>query len=340
LLPASALIAAVGIAALAHEHSRTSRLATLDLANEALPDTYIVRDRSRPDRTDRCWVTGRRGATVRRDEKGPGTGVKWDCHRLLAERALGQHTWLIRAKSAGTGAQFLVPVSDVPDWTFPFLYAVVRERVPDLELPWVGWTQLFVERIYQGLYLRVALPFDLRKREGGTGLRRELLSIRSGALGVVDSRFLDADRFYVEWARQGRLPELTPPSPALAWLAKRRATGDVTLVTAAHPATGVSLLPLPVSLLDLYRVTYDREATFHADGDYRQWTHGAWREEDGAVSVPDDDELETEFADYAEFFLKALRVDAHAHERLPTARVELAARQLAIEGLGLERMEL
>ena len=56
--------------------------------------------------------------------------------------------------------------------------------------------------------------------------------------------------------------------------------------------------------------------------------------------MPGDEELGTEFATYAEFFLQALRVDAQVHEWLPIARVELAARQLAIAGLGLERMEL
>ena len=156
------LAAAVLAVVILAPRSSVDRLYNLDLENPGISDTYLILHRRE---ADRCFVADRRDATVRRsDDQQPGR--KWQCYRMAGAGA-EPPSWLLQSKRKKKGTVFLVPVSDVPDWSYPFLYGFVREQREELELPQVEWTQLFVSRLYQGLYLRVALPFDLRVKDGG-----------------------------------------------------------------------------------------------------------------------------------------------------------------------------
>ena len=75
-----------------------------------------------------------------------------------------------------------VPVGEVSDWIYPFIYSFVRERRKGLELPRVEWTTLYVDRLYQGLFLLVKLPFDRPEAQP----RRQLLAIESGLVTHID----------------------------------------------------------------------------------------------------------------------------------------------------------
>jgi len=158
-------------------HRRGAPLPRLPRAPHVQPRSRGWRVFSR-SQTDRCRVVDRRDATMRRyDSRRPGRNR--DCLRLPGRNGDAQaHTWLVRSKRKGEGTAFFVPVQDVRDWTYPFLYGFVRDSRGEIDLPKVEWTQLFVDRLYQGLYLRVALPFDLRRKDGGSGTLRELLTIR------------------------------------------------------------------------------------------------------------------------------------------------------------------
>jgi hypothetical protein len=186
-------------------------------------------------------------------------GRTWSCERFPSDSpGLQPDLWLVRAKRKETGTVFFVPVEKVPDWGYPYLYESVRARLSGTELPAVEWTQLFVSRIYQGLYLRVALPFDLRKRDGGSDVRRELLTLRDGELSVVDTRFLDAGKLYESRIDAGTVPELPPPGETVSWLLSLRPTRGLTLLLSNTEPFQLSPLPLPVSLPELYAQIYRR----------------------------------------------------------------------------------
>jgi hypothetical protein len=139
-----ALVVAGVLGGLFSQASRAYRLSDLDLSGTGYPDTYIMRSKSEPSR---CYVVDRRDATMRRgDPRQPGR--KWDLVRIGADRIDTDTqdprpaTWLVQAKRKGTGTVFYMPVDDVPDWTYPFLYRFVQKHAEELDLPAVGWTQL------------------------------------------------------------------------------------------------------------------------------------------------------------------------------------------------------
>ena len=161
-------------------------MSALDLSVPGCPDTYIMRSKSEPSR---CYIVSRWQSTMRRTDAEP-PGREWSLARVgPATSDDGPTTWMVSSKRKGNGTVFLVPVEDVRDWTYPFLYRFVRTHGPQLDLPEVGWTQVYIDRIYQGLYLRAALPFDPRKKDGGSGILRELLTVEGGRLIKVDTRF-------------------------------------------------------------------------------------------------------------------------------------------------------
>ena len=198
-------------------------------------------------RPERGYLVDRRDSTVRRSRKNfPGRSYR--VTRSPGESGLGgPDHWLLRSKRLGT--VLLVPVDIVEDWTLPFAYDFVRRERPDLDLPRVRWTQLHVNRVYRGLYLRVELPHDPRRKDGRVGELRELFLLRGDELRSLDTRFDPAARRRVEAIAAGRFPSLDPPDPMLAWLSLRgREDGMTFLLSEDEPARLVAL-PLPFSFV-------------------------------------------------------------------------------------------
>jgi hypothetical protein len=269
----------------------------------------------------------------RSDRKQPGQ--KWDFQRTPG-RDGAPDAWLVKNKNQGKGTVFYVPVERVRDWTYPALYQFVRSQHPELELPKVSWTQLHVNRVYQGLYLRVELPFDLRKRDGGSGIRRQLLMVRNGSISQVDTRFDDARGVYGDTIAAGLFPELEPPHPALAWLGRRVPTSDTTLLMSNTEPFRVSLLPLPISLSELFEELHGRPAAGFQDARHRRWSDGPWRTQPAQLAPFDAQqlaELESEFHDYRHQFRRALLSHGKLHRSDRLAREELSLRQAAIADL-------
>lgn len=305
--------------------SRVQRLSNLDLEQIDFPTSYLVFSRSE---ADRCWLVDRRDATLRRsDRKQPGR--KRHCHRI--SRVGGAGTWILQSKLTGTVA--LVPLLELSDWTYPFLYEFVRSLQPHPELPAISWTQLYVSRISEGLYLRVPLPYDERKKDGRVGPLRELLSVRGRELAVVDTRLEASHGHYTSAVAEGRFPSLSAPPPALAWLAHRAPTPGATFLLATDRLV---LLPLPVSVAELFRGLRGRPAPGFTDDRYRLWTQPLRQAGDGPPFGEDEwARLRAEFEIYADRLLHALRIQGELEGNRARLEQEIPQRQAALTGLGL-----
>jgi hypothetical protein len=233
---------------------------------------------------------------------------------------------------------FLLPVSDVPDWSYPFLYGFVRKHREALELPKVEWTQLFVSRLYQGLYLSVSLPFDLRVKDGGSGVLRELLSVDGERVSVVNTRFEDVRGLYAQSLALGEPPILGPQPAPLVWLGLHNQKSDVTFVMSASAPYDLRLLPLPVSLVPLFELRYGRGPISFEDERQRAWQL-AWRSGADPLAAPFDEaelsQLRSQFPSYSRSLRRAQAVDAQRREIGDAHLAQLASRQGATAGLGL-----
>jgi hypothetical protein len=313
--------------------SPIDRVYNLDLENPGISDTYLILHRRE---ADRCFVVDRRDATRRRsDDRQPGR--KWQCHRMA--KPGGQlPTWLLQSKRKRKGTVFLLPVSDVPDWSYPFLYDFVRKHREALELPKVEWTQLFVSRLYQGLYLSVALPFDLRAKDGGSGVLRELLLVDGERVSVVNTRFEDVRGVYAQSLAAGEPPTLGPQPAPLVWLGLHSQKSDVTFVMSTGAPYDLRLLPLPVSLVPLFELRYGRKPISFEDERHLAWQR-AWRSGADPLAPPFDaaelSQMRSEFESYSRSLRRALAVDAQRRD-IGDARLaaRLASRQSATAGLG------
>jgi len=311
---------------------RTSRI---DLSASGIRETYLVFSRSQPDR---CRVVDRRDSTLRRFDGTPGRG--WDCLRIPPSANLREaEAWMVQSKKRDRGTAFFVRVERVGDWSYPYLYGFVRERYGALDLPLVEWTQLYVNRVYRGLHLRVALPFDLRRKDGGSGTLRELLVASGGRVAGLDTRFNESDVLLARRRMIGRVT-LELAAPELVWLTSLAPLGGASLLISNEPPYVASFLPLPVSLSALFASLHGRmpkpvEGTSMLEllgvvagaGDPRL---------DGPLSAGELRELEDGFGAYALALQKALQASAQLDRSLPRLRGMLRERQAAARNLGLQ----
>ena len=318
--PALALLAATALVVLVLPDSRANRLSTLDLEEAGFDELYIQFVDS--DRT-RASIVARGLTTVRRGELA-SVEPEWSMERL------GEEGWL--ARSPDEGVVFFVPVSEVSDWIYPFIYSFVRERRRGLELPRVEWTTLHVDRLYQGLFLRVALPFD---RPDGAPPRRELLTVEEGRVAQLDTWFEEPASGLDMLAEL----EIDPPHASLAWLAALRSETATVLLLSRRPLE-LALLPLPVSVTRLFSVAHGAEPTFTEDDRAARW-NDSWRA--GLADTPlfaeeEESDFESGFEEYRALFLSALRIHGEFHGDAEELQASLPGRQGAgVEfGLALE----
>ncbi len=316
------LLAVTGLAATAlllftGRDTAARRLPNLELSAAGIPDSYLMLSKGP---AERGYLVDRRDSTIRRS-RANYPGKRWNVERF-AGSSTGPEHWLLRSKRFGT--VFFVPVEEVPDLDYPFFYGFVRGQLEDHELPSVGWTQLFVNRVYSGLYLRVDLPVDPRKKDGRSGLLRELLMVRGDRMTLVDTRFNSDGRLYAECVSNGVFPELREPPPALSWLARRAGTAETTFLLNSAEPFDVTLLPLPVSLAGLFEKLH--RAPLEPTVDQRL---GEWMAPVAAGSIaaeaPFDEDLrrrmEEDLAEYRSSLGAALRAHLALHDSTVSSRI-------------------
>ena len=318
--PALALLIAAALIMLVQPDSRANRVATLDLEETGFDELYIQFLDS--ERTT-AWIVERGATTIRRGETS-NPEPEWSIERLNGSGGSGD-AWL--ARSPDEGVVFFVPVSDVSDWIYPFIYSFVRERRRGLELPPAEWTTLYVDRLYQGLFLRVKLPFDRPEAPA----RRELLVVESG-------RVTNIDTWFEPMTNALDLPEeleVEPRHGSLAWLSSLRSETATLLMLSRRPLE-LELMPLPASMPRLFASAHGATPTFREDEQAPRWNE-SWR-----ASVADTtflDEIETEalepdFEEYRALFLSALRIHGEFHGVANELQASLPERQRA--GLELD----
>jgi hypothetical protein len=298
------------------------RTSNVDLRVEGISNTFLMLSKTRPERG---YLVDRRDSTVRRSRKNfPGSSYR--VTRSAGEAVPGHLPhWLLRSKRLGT--VLLVPVEVVADRSLPFAYDFVRRERPELDLPRVRWTQLHVNRVYRGLYLRVELPRDPRKRDGRQGPLRELFLVRGDELRCVDTRFDPAARRQVEAIAAGRFPSLDPPDPVLAWLSLRASDGGMTFLLSGEEPGTLTALPLPLSLSD--------EAERHLatlpvtrDERHRRWTQAVESAAPQAERLPFDGEPRERFEREAVVHAEALGRALSIHELIIGSELRSASRQV------------
>lgn len=336
---ALALVVAIALIAVVMPDSTMSRFTNLALGDTGFRDTYLMFSKSEPGKG---YVVNRRDSTIRRSYKKL-PGGKWNIFEIGGSPDMpSSSVWLVQAKRKNTGTAFFVPVTDVDDWSYPFLYQFVRKHRKDFDLPNVEWSRLFVNRIYQGLYLKVALPFDLRKKDGGNGILREIFTIQDDRMTYVNTRFDDAPGLYATNLANGVDPQLTPPPPALAWLSQHCPTDGTTALLSDQPSHALSLLPLPISLPDLFAAKNGRLPASFEDDRFRQWSARTQRSNPGDPLPFTDAELAalvTEFEQYAVSFRTELRMHIGFHH-MADLQAQLPERQAAIAQLRLRLGQL
>jgi hypothetical protein len=309
------------VLAFAHlELSGNARLSNLDLTRSGFPDYYLMFNKTR---ADSGYLVNRRQSTIRRSRSNY-KGKPWEINRFGADPKTGTRDYW-QLFSDATGTVIFVPAEAVSDWKYPFYYGFVRREQKELRLPLVTWSQLYVNRVYKGLYLRMDLPFDRRKKEGRKGLRRELLIVRGDRMTLVNTRFNPDSRLYAELysffgIRYSGFPELVKPSPALAWLASRNpATGKMFLLSNKEPYN-VTLLPLPVSIDEIYEKMFGAPPAPMFDERFRRWTEGDWTRGDfslppftGALRA----RFDKEFVEYVKNMRVALAANRYVFKTAP-----------------------
>lgn len=287
--------------------SQYVRLSALELEGCGFPESFLMLSKTRENRG---YLVDRSAATVRRGDQKPG-GRMWNTVRFNGG-AGGPDSWFVQSKTSGS--TFLITVEDVHDWTCPFFYGFVRRELPDLDLADVYWTQLFVNRVYSGLYLKVELPVDPRKRDGGSGIRREIMEARDDRLWIVDTRLDPETRLFHDLVAAGTFPSPGQPSAVTAWLGDRCAVGGRTLLLDNAEPWQVSSLPLPVSIVELYERMYGRPLEPVRSERFRWWAVDEATAQPPEIFTPDQRaRLEHDFDLYREDFRLALTAHRLLH---------------------------
>jgi hypothetical protein len=340
LFIASAAVTAAALTIVLAPDTRMERLAQLDFAASQLPQTYLMFSRGRPDR---CRVQDRRESTTRRGDSAEQSST-WSCERLPYPGSPSAG-WFVQSTKHGRGTLLFVPVYAVDDWTYPYFYAFTRAHEPELDLPRVRWTQVFVDRLYHGLYLEVALPFDLRAADGGSGSLRSIVTVPvDGRVRVLNTRLQEGNDAYGLQASRSEPLRMAERSPALSRLAALRPDEQTYLMSNLAPYE-LSQLPMPASLTEIYEAksgrTIEPLAPFDASKpDLAPGSTGHATEIALEADAATARALREGFDEYAARLAIALRLEAAYQDSAEVIRASARMRQTASMQLGFPALEL
>lgn len=130
--------------------SRMARLANLKVPDSSFASVYVQMKAG--SRGGKCLVSDRAGTTEKRSDDGLAK-ASWRCRLELGEA----DPLVLLAESKREPSYAFIPVSEVEDPYFPWLYESLRP-VGEVSLPPMRWVHLYYNRHFQGLYLEASLP--------------------------------------------------------------------------------------------------------------------------------------------------------------------------------------
>jgi len=133
------ILTAIALFVFVIPESSANRLSTLGLAQIGFDERYI---QFQNDEQTLAAIVDRSATSLRRGEVAD-SATSW------AMTLLEGGGWIARTDEEG--ASFFVPVNEVSDWVYPFLYSFIRERRKGLELPRAEWTTVLTQDAGDGL---------------------------------------------------------------------------------------------------------------------------------------------------------------------------------------------
>lgn len=325
-------VLALALAVVANQ-TRLGRMSNIDVPEAPFEHVYVL---TQVGSDEKCLVTDRQGATLRRSEPKLA-GSRWRCRWTTATpdpQATGDRRELLPPSFlALTGKEpsyLFVPAERVDDPVFPWAYEAVRRGFADYDnkllLPRLRWVHLFFDRQYRGLFLELRLP-DRRFAENRGLDQVELLSARDHRLHCWNRKLRPTCTLLSEsFIAEAIFPRPTV-TDAVAWLesllpAERSrafylaAVPPSTMGRNGQPGAGRSSdtglpsedghllpLPLPFALEEILGA----ERQFYVDDRVRSWSEPG---PGAARALPELEDLPS-----AESAVETLRIALAAHRR-------------------------
>ena len=307
-----AIILAILIVSFARHYLQFQELTNLNLHTEGISDLYIQMS---PDLPGKCHVTNRRGSTFRRSDD-PSARRLWNYRRSAGDNDTGNlNHWMLQ--STAKKIFLLVPVNDVKDWTYPYIYQFVKGSENEVELPSVQWVQLYVNRIYHGLYLQVYLPHDPRRRDGGSGHLRELLVLRDSTIACLNTRFSNPCTAYQTMVSTSKFPTLITPSKLVMWLITHSPIEETLFIMRPYAPYQITYLPLSISLSEEYSKIDGKSLPEWVDNRFATF-HPTYSPESlqltNILSAKKTQKLLEEWKTYKSNFTHALKIHCEYHQ--------------------------
>jgi hypothetical protein len=234
------------------------RFVNMDVSSQEIPEQHIVFSKTEPGR---CFLGGRKNSNIRRDEKKFG-GKMRHCQVFSQETAI-RPTYQLRSRRSGT--TFLVPASELRDWTFPFFYESLIEKFSLESMPRTKWVRLYVNQQFKGVYFQTSLPFKKLKEKLEKRPTEEIIAIQEGRLQVLNWHLVDGGRLLTSAIAEGKIPKFRELSDAQQWLMSHRPYPEMYGFIDEADVFTMQAMPTPASLIDVYLSKYSESGPVMRD---------------------------------------------------------------------------
>lgn len=299
-------LAAIVICAILSTRSFVSKTTNLKTPTPgSIKEAFLMTSKSGENK---CYLVDRHDSTIRRSSaKIPGDS--WNINISPGDKnPKNPSGMLLTDKKKGTIV--FIPVQDIKNPAYPYASEFVRKKLKDKNIPKLEWNQVYINRIYSGLYLKMELPSDPTKKRGRPGPRREFLSVKGNELTLVNTLFNPDSRFLAETLLSGVFPDAAPCNPAIAWLDQISENDRTTFILGNVEPYRVTLMPLPITIDDVYEKQFGKPLSPAMDERFGKWRDAATG---GAVDPNFTEEEMSAFRDGFEIYMKDFGTALSAH---------------------------
>ena len=254
---------AIGIALvsikLIGEHSELLKSSNIQISTQGFKKMNLQFFAEKPNR---CNLAVWSKSTTRRSNKRIPKILR-DCYSR--KFSADQNIW--RLSSTNKSVIILHPAEAISDWVFPFFYGeYLHSRTNNIALE-IEWIQLFVNRIYNGLFLKIIFPKPSPKKEGNKRDKIDFLFVSSNRMRCVTSDFQIPCRIYPKLIVEGIFPEKKPTPLHLSHISHLLPKKEIFLILRETPIPHVVEIPLILA----YSEIFERSISYHIDERYKFW---------------------------------------------------------------------